>query len=161
MKHLTPPFIAALLSTLLFVSCAGSEQDSTETKTTEEVKEKEIVEDYLNREFSAEGAKNTDEAPEERKTRKEEAIKEINESTYRSLTCNDILDSLERSIDIYDREGDLGVLEYFSELQGDAYFKACLKSNDDFKGKFNDLYMSLSEIRNRKDEEAARDGETP
>ncbi|MCA1752174.1 MAG: hypothetical protein ABR572_11555, partial [Cryomorphaceae bacterium] len=128
---------------------------------TEDVKEKEIVEDYLNREFSAEDGNESNEAPEERKTRKEETIKEINESTYRSLTCNDILDSLEQSIDIYDRKGDLGVLEYFSELQGDAYFKACLKSNDGFKHKFNDLYMSLSEIRNRKDEEAARAVETP
>lgn len=160
MKHPKNLFILSLLSTTLFVSCTGSDQDGNETKTTQDVKEKEVVEDYLDLEFSQEEGNEEGEAEEERKARKEETIKEINQSTYRTLTCNDILDSLEQSIDIYERKGELGVLEYFSELQGDAYFKACLKSNDDFKNKFNDLYMSLSEIRNRKDQEAAEQ-ETP
>lgn len=155
MKKLIYMTIIAIIPAAAFVSCAGSPEKNDEVRTTEDVKEREIIEDYLNREFSVEDVKDSDEAPEERKTRKEQTIKEINESTYRSLTCADILDSLKQSIDIYDKQGDLGVLEYFSELQGDAYFKACLRSNDDFKGKFNDLYMSLSEIRQRKDREAA------
>lgn len=69
------------------------------------------------------------------------------------MSCEDILDSLQSCIKLYAQSGDLEVLSYFSDLQSDSYFKACLKSNEAFKDKFNDLYMELGEIRQKKEEE--------
>lgn len=142
------PLIAGLQA------CGGEDtaQSAEEETVLEEVKERDVIEGFLETEFAKEdGAQEDAEEAEIEKERRANTLRDISESSYKTLTCSDILDSLQVCIKQYEKEGDLGVLGYFSDLQSDSYFKACLKSNEAFKNKFNDLYMELGEIRQKKE----------
>ncbi len=151
-----------ILILVCFVGMAMSQCVTKEAKTTnsepdeelQEVKEREAVEEFLESEFvlPQEGA--TPDDAQEKQARKQETIREINESTYREMSCADILDSLHSCIRAFEQSGDLDLLTYFSDLQGDSYFRACLRSNEENKKKYNDLYMELGEIRARMDEDS-------
>lgn len=156
MKNAFFLFAAGLFLLFNSTSCVnscGRDDSEVNEESLETIKEREMVEEYLQIEFESEDPENdsVDDTDSLKKERKKSTLEEINKSTYKDMTCIAILDSLQSCIKIYEAEGDLGVLGYFSDLQGDAYFKACIKSNDAFKEKFNNLYKELGEIRAEKE----------
>lgn len=147
--------LLAITILLMGIQACGGEQaaqNAEEESVLDQVKDRDVIEGFLETEFANEADDKDDPEQEEiQRERRANTLKEISQSSYKTLSCSDILDSLQVCIKQYEKEGDLGVLGYFSDLQSDSYFKACLKSNEAFKDKFNDLYMELGQIRQEKE----------